>query len=75
MSCPRYLVSTNGNYFNHPDAEAIARVIEHGGEQPQIFFNYKTEENAPWGDSALMKRHKYSAVYPKAGQAGVTVDL
>ena len=75
VSCPRYLVSTNGNYFNHPDAEAIARVIEHGGEQPQIFFNYKTEENAPWGDSALMKRHKYSAVYPKAGQAGVTVDL
>jgi hypothetical protein len=75
IDCSRYLVSTNGDYFNHPDAEAIARVIIDGGEQPDIFFNYKTEQNSCWGESSLMRRYKYRAIYPKAGQSIMALDL
>ena len=39
VSCERYLVSTNGSYFGHPDAEAMARVLMHGGKKPTLIFN------------------------------------
>lgn len=75
IDCHKYLVSTNGDYFNHPDVEAIARVITDGGDQPEIFFNYKTEQNCCWGETSLMRRYKYRAIYPKAGQSSVALDL
>ncbi len=75
ISCGKYLVSTNGDYFNHPDPEAIARVITDGGDQPEILFNYRTEQNCCWGETSLMRRYKYRAIYPKAGQSSVALDL
>jgi hypothetical protein len=42
MRCDRYLVSTNGEAFNHPDKECLARVIWANQDRPgtTLFFNY-----------------------------------
>lgn len=75
IDCPRYLVSSNGNIFYHPDRESIARVILHGGKQPTLYFNYRSTHNALWDSAVLRRRYGYSAHYPNAGAEGLRVDL
>lgn len=59
VKCRRYLISTNGNIFKHPDQESIARVIKYGGSKPQLFFNYRTEFNEVWDENDLISEFKY----------------
>jgi beta-lactamase superfamily II metal-dependent hydrolase len=75
LDCPRYLVSSNGNIFSHPDREAIARVILHGGHAPKLYFNYRSPLNGMWGEQALRDRYGYKAEYPSEGTAGLLVRL
>ncbi len=75
VTCRRYLVSTNGAQFEHPDAEAISRVILHGGDAPQLVFNYKTKYNRVWGDPRLCGDYEYTAKYPPPGRVGIRVEL
>jgi beta-lactamase superfamily II metal-dependent hydrolase len=48
LKCSRYLVSTSGARFQHPDHEALARVIQHGGKNPELMFNYDVETTRRW---------------------------
>ncbi|MBN1814408.1 MAG: hypothetical protein JXA14_21390 [Anaerolineae bacterium] len=75
LACERYLVSTNGSYFGHPDKEAVARIIVHGGENSILYFNYRSEENAIWDDAVLKDDHGYQTVYPAQQERGVVVEL
>jgi beta-lactamase superfamily II metal-dependent hydrolase len=68
LDCPRYLFSTNVNYFKHPDREAVARVIKFGGDSPTLCFNYRSEETAVWDDARLKRRHGYGTEYANPGQ-------
>ena len=82
LSCRRFLVSTNGNTFKHPDGEAIARIV--GGsyrpdprsdEPIHLVFNYRTRFNAPWDRQDLRTAWNYTATYPAAGAEGILVAL
>ena len=75
VRCKRYLISTNGDVFNHPDHEAVARVIEYGGNNPELWFNYRSAETTLWDDSGLMRRHGYHAVYADRESTGLPLDL
>jgi hypothetical protein len=75
LDCPRYLVSSNGNIFYHPDREAIARVILHGGKRPMLCFNYRSPLNELWDAPALKALYDYRTEYPPEGQAGLCVPL
>jgi hypothetical protein len=75
IACRRWLVSTNGKIFYHPDREAIARVVLHGGERPTLCFNYRSEFNALWEERSLRTRYRYEAVYPDSEGAGLRVRL
>ena len=75
MDCPRYLISSNGSHFNHPDRQAIARCIKYGGENPQVFFNFKTKFNDVWAKPELQEKYHYAAVFPQEGEAGLLVAL
>jgi beta-lactamase superfamily II metal-dependent hydrolase len=75
IECPRYLVSTNGNIFYHPDREAIARIILRGGERPRLFFNYRSPYNALWDNARLRARYGYDCAYPEQGGEGLRVSL
>jgi len=48
LDCRKYLVSSDGSQFHHPDREAVARVIRYGGRWPTLCFNYMSEDNEVW---------------------------
>jgi beta-lactamase superfamily II metal-dependent hydrolase len=78
LDCPRYIVSTNGDHFCHPDRQAIARLIKygrHGDNRPVLHFNYKSRYNEVWADPSLQERYGYSASYPTDDRPGATVPL
>jgi hypothetical protein len=75
LACRNYLVSTDGNYFDHPDSETVARIIVHGGDRPVLHFNYRSVENASWDDDALKAEYGFDTVYPRQEGQGLTIDL
>ena len=75
LDCPRYLVSSDGSTFHHPDREAIARVIKYGGSERTLYFNYRSEFNDVWARKDLQAKYGYAAVYPKPEQEGLQVVL
>ena len=74
VDCPRYLVPTDGSIFYHPDREAIARVIVHGGDDPALHFNHRTDLNGFWSDAALQRQYHYSTAFPE-DEAGLRIVL
>jgi hypothetical protein len=70
-----YVFSTNNAIFHHPDDEAVARVVLHGGKQPTLWFNYPTERNQRWATEVLRKKYGYRVQYPVSGETGVTLKL
>jgi beta-lactamase superfamily II metal-dependent hydrolase len=75
VSCKQYLVSTDGSYFGHPDAEAMARVLYHGGKAPTLVFNYSSPFTSRWQHSALKGSPPFSSRFPKAGAEGIEVVI
>lgn len=71
----RWIVSTNGNRFGHPDPAAIARVVLHGGPRHTICFNYRSRQTRRWDDAALMERYGYGVDYPARRGTGISLDL
>lgn len=73
---PRWLFSSNGAQFQHPNDECVARVVvSQAAHRPTLAFNYDTEFNSRWKDDRAKSAYKYKTVYPKAGKAGLVVKL
>jgi hypothetical protein len=78
LDCPRFLVSTNGNHFCHPDRQAIARIIKYGRarrRKPELHFNYRSEYNKVWERADLQEKYGFTTRYPDAAAVGHTVSL
>lgn len=70
MTCDHYLISTNGNYFKHPDQAAMAKLIKYGTTDSTILFNYKTDQTKLWENATWQQKYKYKTNYPGDGQDG-----
>jgi hypothetical protein len=75
LDCQRYLFSTDGTQFKHPDRQAAARVIKFGGPHPELLFNYRSKHNEIWDNAQWMMQYGYSATHPGEGQEGLMVNL
>ncbi|KQW04387.1 MULTISPECIES: ComEC/Rec2 family competence protein [unclassified Rhizobacter] len=75
LDCGHYLVSTNGKRYNHPDGAAIARIVRHGGADPFIHFNYRSDSSGVWDDEDLGQGIEYHASYPADGEEGCVIDV
>lgn len=76
LDCPRWLFSTNGDKFQHPDRETIARILmSRRGDETALFFNYRSEYNDCWDAGGLRREWNYDAIYPMPGKTGLTVEL
>jgi beta-lactamase superfamily II metal-dependent hydrolase len=71
----QYVFSTNGAIFQHPDDEAVARVITAGGTQPALWFNFRGERTEHWGSDALQAQWHYTAQLPEGDAASVRIGL
>ena len=63
LKARKYLVSTNGAHYDHPDADAIELILaaKHS-EPPELVFNYKSDFTRPWLDESEQKERHYTAV-------------
>ena len=76
IDCKRYLISTNGSYFDHPDPVAMSRVIKYGGGDKEIWFNYRSVETEVWDVPSWKADFHYSVHYPDSATNGYqSVDL
>ena len=75
LDCRKFLVSSNGAFYHHPDPEAIARIITENGPNVELFFNYISDENIIWQNDSLRSHYRYEACYPETGKEGLTVSL
>lgn len=75
IECPRYLISTNGSYFKHPAAEAIARLLKFGGASKTLYFNYASDYTNLWDDANLRGAYNYSVEYPTDHDGTLRVSL
>jgi beta-lactamase superfamily II metal-dependent hydrolase len=75
VQCGKYMFSSNGDIFEHPDQEAVARVIWHDKTSPLLCFNYKTDFNKMWASPKLINDHSYTVEYPQTGKEGLLLEV
>jgi beta-lactamase superfamily II metal-dependent hydrolase len=75
LDCKNYLLSTNGAVFNHPDRVAIARIIQNGGPQPHLWFNYRSPDNEVWAKPSLQTKYHYAATFAPNAESGLSFSL
>lgn len=75
VDAAHWLVSTNGDKFEHPDAAAIEAVIAGARRKPTLWFNYRSKFNQRWEAPSLRPGARYATRYPETNDAGMTVSL
>jgi hypothetical protein len=75
IECPRYLVSTNSSRHDHPDDEAMARVLTYGGDDKMLIFNYRVDQTEKWDNAELREAYGYRTRYPPRGREGIAIEL
>lgn len=73
IDCRRWLVSTNGDNFAHPDDAAIAKVIISAGAPVTFYCNYRTPRTIPWEEQGPGVGATF--LFPKAGQRSMRVAV
>jgi hypothetical protein len=67
VDCDRWLISTDGTRFKHPDAEAIARIISFSTfVHPLLSFNVPSTFNGWWKKAAWRSMYGYNVEYGTA---------
>jgi hypothetical protein len=72
VDCARYLISTNGERFQHPHRETLSRIIKHSAPA-QFFFNYSTSSTM-CGRGLSCRSDTALAPYPESTE-GLVVKL
>lgn len=78
VDCERWLVSTNGAVYGHPDRETAERIAQRSGEAPEILCNYQSKTTLALADNG--PRPRWHTSYPDKGvpagpAGGILVDL
>lgn len=75
LDCRRYLFSTSGERYGHPEKETIARVLTGKRDHCRLAFNYRSKANQAWDDDWLEDEYDYSVEYPNNNENGLEVEL
>ncbi len=66
IDAERYLVSTNGDLYDHPDIETLLRIVSRETEKERkLIFNYPTKFTTFLNSPALKERFTYEAIIPE----------
>ncbi len=74
VDCPRYLFSSDGSRFRHPDRQTIARILvdrQRADTGSVLYFNYRSDQTAIWDDDLLKNYFNYETVYPEQDGLGL----
>lgn len=73
IDCSRYLVSTNGDRFKHPDIATFARILK-VRNKATFLFNY-TVDRTLWWKEVPEGWPRFSCVYPESGAFYTRITL
>ena len=73
IDCKRWLVSTNGDNFAHPDDGAIAKVILSAGAPVTFYCNYRSPRTLQWEQHGPGVGASF--ILPKAGQRSMRIPV
>jgi beta-lactamase superfamily II metal-dependent hydrolase len=74
IDCPRWLVSSNGDHFDHPDDACMARLLRYA-KPKELWFNYDSARTKVWIKQAAQDKHHYVARVRKDTELAAVVDL
>ena len=74
IDSPRWLISTNGDQFGHPDEACIARILTYGRPQ-ELWFNYRSVFTQPWLAEATQEKYNYNAIVRKDTDTSLVAPL
>jgi hypothetical protein len=64
VECDRWLFSTDGTRFRHPDAVAVARIIAYSPvRDPLLAFNVPSAFNGWWNNEDWKNKFRYKTLY------------
>lgn len=69
----RFLVSSDGAGYAHPDDSAIARAILGAPGRPTFYCNYAGDRTTPWAERAAEVGARF--VLPRPGRSGIKVTV
>lgn len=75
IDSPRYLISTNGAQFDHPDHETILRIIARSSRPVKLYFNYRSDTTAPWDDDVKRRELSYTTFFREDCQETLSIEL
>ncbi len=74
IDCRRWLISTNGDNFAHPDDAAIAKVITTAAGPVTFFCNYRTVRTMPWEEHGPVSAPRSSFRRPTSTRSASRFD-
>jgi beta-lactamase superfamily II metal-dependent hydrolase len=74
LCSPTYLISTNGDQFDHPDKECLAQILKLARPK-RLYFNYRTKFTKPWLTKAAQEQFHYQAVVRENDALSLEVPL
>ena len=77
LDCQRFLVSSSGAIFGHPDLEALSRVIVTNGPDVDLGFSYRVPSTEIWDDPVLQgdPEFPFTTRYPEVAEEGLRTEL
>ena len=66
IRCKNYLISTNGDRFNHPDSTTIECILDNHKlrGKPNLHFNYRSDETDSWAQTDNFNGKYYKSHFP-----------
>ena len=78
VNCEMFAISSNGKYFGHPNNRAIDTLLNAlpADSDPQLWFNYLSDQTEPWCKPERQAAKRYTAMHPQEkGDYGITITL
>lgn len=63
VDCRRFLFSTSGHVFRHPDRVTVSRIVT-SRDDTILECNYRSEFTEPWESARLRRRFRYDIRFP-----------
>ena len=74
ITCDNWLISTNGDKYNHPDLPTLAHIITNeNNNAPKLYFNYNLVVSEELMKQDYHRENNFEIIYPDDG--GITITL
>jgi len=75
VDAQHFLISSNGDKFEHPDKSTIESIIKGARKRPTLWFNYRSKFNEKWESKSNKATSKYDTRYPQRDKGGICISL